>query len=63
VPTAVVIAKVAAVREGLEPALTPSFELHEGTEVRVLEVRASAVHIRLSNGLEGWVAAAEVEPI
>jgi tetratricopeptide (TPR) repeat protein len=63
VPTAVVIAKVSAVREGQEPALSPTFELHEGTEVRVMEVRGGAVRVRLGNGLEGWVSAADIEPI
>ncbi len=63
VPTAVVIARVAQVREGPERALVPSFELHEGTEVRVLEVRSGAVRVRLGNGLEGWLGAAEIEPI
>jgi tetratricopeptide (TPR) repeat protein len=63
VPTAVVVAPVAEVREGPERALAPSFELHEGTEVRVLEVRRGAVLIRLGNGLEGWIGAAEIEPI
>jgi hypothetical protein len=59
----VVIARVAQVREGPERALVPSFELHEGTEVRVLEVRSGAVRVRLGNGLEGWLGAAEIEPI
>ena len=61
--TAVVVAPVAAVREGIEPALRPVFELHEGTEVRVLEVRDGAVRVRLGNGMEGWVGAADVEPV
>jgi tetratricopeptide (TPR) repeat protein len=63
IATAVVVAPVAAVREGTEPALRPIFELHEGTEVRVLEVRDGAVRVRLSNGMEGWVGAADVEPV
>lgn len=63
VPTAVVIAPVAQVREGPERALAAAFELHEGTEVRVLEVREGAVRVRLGNGLEGWIGAAEIEPI
>jgi len=61
--TAVVVAPVAAVREGIEPALRPIFELHEGTEVRVLEVRDGAVRVRLGNGMEGWVGATDVEPV
>ena len=43
--------------------LSPTFELHEGTEVRVLEVRGGAVRVRLGNGLEGWILAADIEPI
>jgi tetratricopeptide (TPR) repeat protein len=61
--TAVVVAPVAAVREGAEPALRTVFELHEGTEVRVLEVRDGAVRVRLPNGMEGWVGATDVEPV
>ena len=47
----------------LETALQPSFELHEGTEVRVLEVRGGAVRVRLGNGLEGWIAATDLEVV
>jgi len=61
--TAMVVAAETPVREGPEPALRAAFELHEGTEVRVLEVRGSAVHVRLPNGLEGWVAASALEPV
>lgn len=62
-PTAVIVASRAAVREDAEAALRPTFELHEGTEVRVLEVRAGFVRVRLGNGLEGWVAAQDLEPV
>jgi tetratricopeptide (TPR) repeat protein len=62
-PTAVIVAVTAPVREGAEAALRPTFELHEGTEVRVLEVRAGFVRVRLGNGLEGWVAAQDLEPV
>ncbi len=62
-PTAVIVAATAPVREGAEAALRPAFELHEGTEVRVLEVRAGFVRVRLGNGLEGWVAAQDLEPV
>lgn len=60
---AVVIAPATPVREGPETALQPSFELHEGAEVRVLEVRGPAVRVRLGNGLEGWVAASDLEAV
>lgn len=62
-PLAVVTAATAPVREGPEAALRSSFELHEGTEVRVLEVRGDAVRVRLGNGLEGWVAASDLEVV
>jgi tetratricopeptide (TPR) repeat protein len=62
-PVAVVVVEAAQVREGPEPALRPSFDLHEGTEVRVLEVRGGAVRVRLGSGAEGWVAAADLEGI
>jgi hypothetical protein len=54
---AVVIAQVAPVREAPDRALRPAFELHEGTVVRVLEVRGAQARVRLANGLEGWIAA------
>lgn len=60
---AVVIAQAAPVREGPEPALRPSFDLHEGTEVRILEVRGDAVRVRLGSGAEGWVAARDLEGV
>ena len=62
-PSAVIVAAVAPVREGAEAALRPAFELHEGTEVRVLEVRSGFVRVRLGNGLEGWVSAGDLEPV
>ena len=62
-PTAVIVASTAPVREGAEAAFRPAFELHEGTEVRVLEVRAGFVRVRLGNGLEGWVSAGDLEPV
>ena len=61
--TAVVVAVAAPVREGPESALRPAFELHEGTEVLVLEIRGAAVHVRLGNGLEGWLSARDLEPV
>jgi len=62
-PTAVVVAPVAPVREGPERTLKSAFELHEGTVVRVLEGRGELVRVRLDNGLTGWVAAAQLEPL
>jgi tetratricopeptide (TPR) repeat protein len=61
--SAVVIAPSSPVREGPEEALRPAFELHEGTRIRVLEVRGAMARIRLENGLEGWIAVRDLEPI
>jgi tetratricopeptide (TPR) repeat protein len=62
-PVAVVITQAAPVREGPEPALRPSFDLHEGTEVRILEVRGDTVRVRLGGGAEGWMAARDLEGV
>lgn len=62
-PVAVIVAPATPVRDGPEPALQPAFELHEGAEVRVLEVRGDAVRVRLGSGLEGWIAAADLERV
>ena len=62
-PSAVVIAPLTAVREGPSRTLKPAFELHEGTTVRVLEAQGDVARVRLLNGLEGWVASADLEVI
>jgi tetratricopeptide (TPR) repeat protein len=62
-PAGVVITPQSGLREGPEEALRPSTTLHEGTEVKVLEVRGAAVRVRLANGLEGWLPARELEAI
>ena len=62
-PSAVVIAPLTAVREGPSRTLKPAFELHEGTTVRVLEAQGDVACVRLLNGLEGWVASADLEVI
>lgn len=62
-PMAIVVVQAAPVREGPEPALQPGFDLHEGTEVRILEVRGAAVRVRLGTGAEGWVAANDLEGV
>jgi len=59
--TAVVIAAEAPVRDGPEEALRPTFVLHEGASLRVVEARGGALRVRLANGLEGWIAARDVE--
>jgi tetratricopeptide (TPR) repeat protein len=62
-PSAVVVARVAPVREGPERALRSAFELHEGTLVRVVEARGDQARVKLENGLTGWVASADLEVI
>jgi len=62
-PTAVVIAPATPVREGPSRTLKAAFELHEGTTVRILEAKGELARIRLLNGLEGWVASADLEVI
>lgn len=59
-PHAVVVAGVSAVREGPGGSLKVSFELHEGTKVRIVATEGDYVHVRLPNGLEGWVAQADL---
>jgi tetratricopeptide (TPR) repeat protein len=62
-PSAVVIAPASPVREGPSRTLKAAFELHEGTMVRVLEAQGDLARVRLVNGLEGWVASADLEVI
>lgn len=60
---AVVIGQTVPAREGPNPASKASFELHEGTEVRVVDHEGDWVRVRLRNGLEGWAEARGVEEI
>ncbi len=62
-PSAVVIAPATPVREGPSRTLKPAFELHEGTTVQVLEAQGDVARVRLLNGLEGWVASADLEVV
>lgn len=59
----VVVSESAVVREGPARAFKGSFEIHEGSKVRLLKHADGFVRIRLSNGSEGWVDAAEVPAI
>lgn len=60
---AVVISPATGVREGPEEALRATTQLHEGTELKVLEVRAGSARVRLANGLEGWVPVRDLEAV
>ena len=62
-PSAVVIAPTCPVREGPSRTLKAAFELHEGTTVRILEAQGDLARIRLLNGLEGWVASADLDVV
>jgi tetratricopeptide (TPR) repeat protein len=61
--SAVVVAAAAPVREGPQRTLKATFELHEGTVVKVLEAREDLARVQLENGLTGWVASADLEVI
>lgn len=56
---AVVTAAVAAVREGPAADFRAAFEIHEGLKVRVVREQQGFLRVRLPNGTEGWIAAAE----
>jgi len=60
---AVVIVPAAPAREAPEAALRAAFDVHEGTEVEVLEVRGEHARVQLGNGLEGWVPAGALEVV
>ena len=60
---AVVTAPTASVREGPGEAFKAAFEVHEGLKVRVLGRDDGHLHVRLSNGAEGWLAAREAGEI
>ncbi len=51
------------VHTGPAADLPSSFEVHDGLKVLVLDRENGFVHLRLGNGLEGYVAEAEVEAI
>jgi tetratricopeptide (TPR) repeat protein len=51
------------VREGPNKSSKVSFELHEGTQARVLDREGDFVRLRLKNGLEGWAEATGLEEL
>ncbi len=59
----VVIAQAAKVHEGPSEEFKSTFEIHEGLTLRVVDHEGAFVHVRLPNGLEGWVDAAAVAKI
>ncbi len=62
-PYAVVTAPVAEVHTGPDRSLRATFELHEGTKVRLERTEAGLAQVRLANGLEGWIEAKSAERI
>jgi tetratricopeptide (TPR) repeat protein len=60
---AVVVAASDPVREGPSASSKVSFEIHEGTELRVLQREGEYARVRLFNGLEGWAPAKDIEEI
>jgi tetratricopeptide (TPR) repeat protein len=60
---AVVVGATVPAHEGPSKESKVSFELHEGTELRVLERQAGFVRVRLANGLEAWALSGDVEEI
>jgi hypothetical protein len=59
----VVVAAEAPLRDLPDAALRPAFTLREGASVRVVEARDAAVRVRLASGLEGWIAAGDLEEL
>lgn len=54
-PSGIVLADQADVKEGADPNYKTSFQVHAGLRVRLLDRDQDWVRIRLANGLEGWV--------
>lgn len=57
---AVVVVAASAVREGPASDFRAAFEVHEGLKVRVVREKEGFLRVRLPNGSEGWVSAADV---
>ncbi len=60
---AIIVLPAVPVREGPQASLKPTFEVHEGLKVRVVDQEGGFCRIRLANGLQGWVAAEGVVEI
>jgi tetratricopeptide (TPR) repeat protein len=59
-PFGIVLPDALAVKEGADPNYRTSFEVHAGLKVRLADRDQDWVRIRLANGLEGWIRAADV---
>ncbi len=60
IPFAVVLPDSVAVKEGGDDSFRTSFQVHGGLRVRILEREQDWLHVRLANGLEGFVHAEDV---
>jgi tetratricopeptide (TPR) repeat protein len=60
---AVVVVPSAPARERPEAALRAAFEVAEGTELDLLEVRGDHARVRLGSGREGWVPLGALERV
>ncbi|HVV50418.1 MAG TPA: tetratricopeptide repeat protein, partial [Polyangia bacterium] len=59
-PFGVVLPDAVAVKDGADDSYRTSFEVHAGLRVRLVEQDQDWVRVRLGNGLEGWVHAAQI---
>jgi len=59
-PFAIVLPDAVAAKEGADPSYRTSFDVHAGLRVRLVDRDRDWVRVRLANGLEGWVRAADV---
>lgn len=57
---AVVVSATLPVRDGPDKSYAPSFEVHEGLKVVISDQESGFLHVRLDNGLSGWVPASGV---
>lgn len=62
-PLAVLVVPSSPARAEPSAVLKATFELHEGTRVRVVAAQEDFLRIRLEGGLEGWVASGDLEPL
>jgi len=60
---AVVVGGTVRAREGPNDQSKVSFELHEGTELRIVDRQDGWVRVQLHNGVEAWAEAGGVEEI
>lgn len=59
-PFGVVLPDAVVVKDGADDSYRTSFEVHAGLRVRMIERDQDWLRVRLGNGLEGWVHAAQI---